>query len=139
MKRSEQILRQHKVKVTPQRLAVYGVFNNGSCHLSAEEIFQKVKAQVPAISLGTIYAILENFTSKHLLNEIKIDFSRSLYERTDEDHHHFLCRLCQKVLDVEMPRCSALDRKSVQGHAIENFQGYFYGVCKDCSSRKDKA
>lgn len=138
MKQAEQVLREHKIKVTPQRLAVYCVFGKTKGHFSAEEIFQSVKAQVPAISLGTIYAILENFTEKRLLNEIKIDFNKSLYEKIDEDHHHFLCHECKKILDVEMPGCATLKCKSVQGHIIESFQGYFYGVCKDCQPGKKR-
>ena len=132
MKQSEQILRNRDIKITPQRLAVYGVFKNAKGHFSAEDVYQAVQAKVPAISLGTVYAILENFTSKNLINEIKIDFEKSLYERADKDHHHFLCRECKTIFDIEMPACATLKCKSVQGHRIENFQGYFYGTCKDC-------
>jgi|GEM_PF-890289 len=136
MKQAEQILREHKIKVTPQRLAVYCVFGDTKGHFSAEEIFQRVKVRVPAISLGTVYAILQNFTEKRLLNEIKIDFDKSFYEKIDDDHHHFLCRRCKKILDVDMPPCATLQCKNVQGHAIESFQGYFYGVCKECQAKK---
>lgn len=135
MKQAEQILREHKIKVTPQRLAVYCVFGETKDHFSADEIYQRVKERVPAISLGTVYAILENFKRKNLLNEIRIDFDRSLYEKTDEDHHHFFCRACKKVLDVEMPHCATLKCRDVHGHQIESFQGYFYGVCKGCQGK----
>ena len=132
MKQIEQMLRDFKIKVTPQRLAVYSVFKDAKGHFSVEEIHNAVKARVPAISLGTVYAILENFTVKNLIHEIKIDFNKSLYEQADKDHHHFLCHECKKILDVEMPACTILKCKNVQGHTIESFQGYFYGICKDC-------
>lgn len=136
IKQAERTLRSSKIKVTPQRLAVYGVFNGAKGHFSVEEIYHAVKPQVPAISLGTVYAILENFTEKGLLSEIKIDFEKSLYERADMDHHHFLCGSCKKIFDVEMPSCAVLKCKSVQGHSIESFQGYFYGTCNDCQGKK---
>ncbi|MFA6378393.1 MAG: transcriptional repressor [Candidatus Omnitrophota bacterium] len=135
MKQSEQILRDSDIKVTPQRLAVYGIFKNTKGHFSAEQVFQASRLKVPAISLGTVYAILENFTAKHLIHEIKINFDKSLYEVADKDHHHFFCHECQKILDVEMPACATLRRKSVQGHTIESFQGYFYGICQDCQKK----
>jgi len=135
MKQSEQILRHADIKITPQRLAVYGVFKNTKGHFSAEQIFQDVRLKVPAISLGTVYAILESFTAKGLLSEIKIDFEKSLYERAGMDHHHFLCNICKKIFDVEMPICAALRCRSIQGHTIEDFQGYFYGTCHDCQAK----
>ena len=135
MKQTEQILRSYDIKVTPQRLAVYSVFKDTKGHFSADEIYQAVQVRVPAISLGTVYAILENFTARNLIQEIKIDFDRSLYERADKDHHHFFCRVCKKIFDVDMPVCATLKCKNVQGHTIENFQGYFYGICKDCRKR----
>jgi Fe2+ or Zn2+ uptake regulation protein len=132
MTQTEQTLRSQDLKVTPQRLAVYSVLEGHKGHFSVEEIYQSVRLKVPAISLGTVYAILENLTAKGLVNEIKIDFEKSFYEKADHDHHHFLCHECKKILDVEMPSCTILKCKSVQGHTIESFQGYFYGTCKDC-------
>jgi Fe2+ or Zn2+ uptake regulation protein len=132
MMQVQETLRGQDIKVTPQRLAVYSFLRGRKGHFSVEEIFQQVRARVPAISRGTVYAILENFTDKKLVHEIKIDFNKSLYEDAAKDHHHFLCHGCRKIFDVEMPGCSILRCKNVQGHVIESFQGYFYGICKDC-------
>ena len=134
MEETSQLLREHQIKVTPQRLSVYMAFN-GKEHLSAEEIYQRTQKKVPAISLGTVYSILENFKQKGLLREIKIDFNKSLYEHRDDVHHHFSCRRCNKIFDVDMPVCSALKNCKIDGHAIEDFQGYFYGTCRNCQEK----
>ncbi len=138
MKHIEQTLRSCHIKVTPQRIAVYGAFGTAKGHFSVDEIYQAVRLKVPAISLGTVYAILENFTAKNLIQEIKIDFERSLYELADKDHHHFFCQSCKTILDLDMPACATLKCKSVEGHAIDNFQGYFYGTCKECQAKKKR-
>ncbi|MDP8266185.1 MAG: transcriptional repressor [Candidatus Aceula meridiana] len=131
MNETSQILREKNIKVTPQRLSVYMAFN-GKGHLSADEVYQKARKKVPAISLGTVYSILENFKINDIISEIKIDFDKSLYELKEGIHHHFLCRKCKKILDVEMPVCNVLKNCAVEGHSIEDFQGYFYGICRDC-------
>jgi len=131
MNETSQILRDKNIKVTPQRLSVYMAFN-GKGHLSVDEVCQRARKSVPAISLGTVYSILENFKNKGIVSEIKIDFEKSLYELKNSTHHHFLCRQCKKIFDVEMPVCSALKNCAIEGHKIEDFQGYFYGTCRDC-------
>lgn len=126
------ILRQKQMRATPQRLSVYEAFHGKGQHLSAEEIYQKTHQKIPGISLGTVYKILNDFKKKGLLTEIKIDFEKSLYERKEAAHHHFLCRCCGMIFDVMMPACRALNNGLVEGHSIEEFQGYFYGTCRDC-------
>ena len=136
MNETSQVLRDKNIKVTPQRLSVYMAFN-GKGHLSADEVYQKARKKVPAISLGTVYSVLENFKNNGLVREIKIDFDKSLYECRNDTHHHFLCQRCKKIFDVEMPVCSALRNCAVDGHAIKDFQGYFYGICRDCQKERN--
>jgi len=138
MQQTSEILREHKIKVTPQRLSVYLAFNKARGHLSADEVYRAAQKKVPAISLGTVYSILENFCAKGLLREIKIDFNKSFYEMKKEPHHHFSCRICNKIFDVHMPVCSALRTNTVDGHIIDDFQGYFYGTCAGCLNGKKK-
>ncbi len=125
------ILREKHIKATPQRLSVYESFN-GQGHLSAEDVYQRARKKIPRISLGTVYSILEHLKESGLLSEIKIDFEKSLYERKGSDHHHFLCRRCGTIFDIKIPNCATLQDCAVNGHTIEDFQGYFYGTCRDC-------
>ncbi|MDD3375463.1 MAG: transcriptional repressor [Candidatus Omnitrophica bacterium] len=138
MEQTSQVLREHNIKVTPQRLSVYLSFDKSKGHLSAEDVYRLAQKKVPAISLGTVYSILESFCDKGLLREIKIDFNKSLYELKENAHHHFSCRICNKIFDVHMPVCSALQNRIVDGHMIDDFQGYFYGICFHCSNGTKK-
>ncbi|MFH1359752.1 MAG: transcriptional repressor [Candidatus Omnitrophota bacterium] len=140
MEKLVQVFKNQKIKVTPQRLSVYKTLMDAKGHLSAEEIYQNVRGKVPGISLGTVYSILEYLCAKGLIQEIKIDFERSLYEIKDGEHHHFLCRLCKSILDIRIDHpCTALKNKEIEGHRIEDFQGYFYGICKNCNGQKRKS
>jgi len=136
MKDSARILSENKIRLTPQRLAVYKIMNDKKGHSTAEEIYEKVRESFPAISLATVYSILELFQEKDLVRQIRIEFHKSRFEVRIDDHHHFFCNECKQVFDVDMPCCSALEEGAVDGNRITHFHGYFYGVCKECAKRK---
>ncbi len=138
MEQLSEILREHHIKVTPQRLCVFEVLRDIPQHLSVEEVHHKVRKKIPSVSLATIYSALEYLKERGLLKEIKIDFERSLYEAREDEHHHFYCRRCKKTLDIDLPPCSALKKKEIQGHVVDEFQGYFYGICRKCRSKNKK-
>lgn len=125
-------LKEKKIRITPQRLGVYQVLFEENRHLTAEEIYEKIKNTIPAVSLATVYTILDLFKEKGLIGEIRIEFDRSRFEARTTFHHHFLCKKCHKVLDVDKPPCPELERRQIDGHLIEKLQGYFYGTCKSC-------
>lgn len=129
------ILKKNNIRITPQRLLVYKILTDDKGHLTAEEIYEKVKPKLPAVSLATVYTVLELFKEKHLVNEIRIQFDKSCFEAKVDAHHHFFCRICKKIFDICMKPCHTLEKKEVEGHAIEKLQGYFYGLCKNCKNK----
>jgi len=135
MEKGVKLFKQHNIRVTQQRLAVYAALLDGEKHLTAEEIHEKVKLGNPAISFATVYTILDILKKKGLINEIRIRFDKSSYEARMEWHHHFLCKQCGTIIDIDIDPCPSLRRKSVSGHRIESLQGYFYGICKNCQRR----
>lgn len=135
MQTMEELLRLKKIRLTPQRLAVYSVLQKGKRHLSAEDIYKKLRPQLTAISLATVYTTLESFIKMGLVQEIRITFGKSLFELASPPHHHFLCRRCGEILDVLQGPCPVYSKGTADGHRIESFQGYFYGVCGLCEKK----
>lgn len=126
----------HKgIRCTPQRLEVLRIVRGSRAHLSAETLYSQARCVLPAVSFATVYAILELFKEKEIVSEIRIQSNKSLYELTCGPHHHFLCRLCGKIYDIDKGPCPVYSRGTADGHSIESFQGYFYGVCKLCSKK----
>jgi Fur family peroxide stress response transcriptional regulator len=138
MKDTVAILKDHNLRVTPQRLGVYNILHNKNKHLTAEDIYRKMKVNFPSISLATVYSILELFAKKNLLREVRIDFDRSCFEARTDTHHHFKCKKCFRIFDIDLHPCPALHNKMVDGHIIEELQGYFYGTCSECCQGKEE-
>ena len=137
MENSLKVLRDHDIKPTQQRLEVYRILLKKGKHLNVEEIHGRIKARMPAISLATVYTIVDLFKQKHLINEIRIQFDKSCFEARIDPHHHFLCKKCKKVFDLSMEPCEALKQREIEVNLIEELQGYFYGSCKDCRGAGD--
>ena len=132
MNKALKTLKEKGIRITPQRIEVFRVILESKAHLSAEVIYEKIKNRLPAISLATVYNILEILREKGMVSEIRIQFDKSLYEERTDMHHHFLCRNCVKIYDIDNLCCEALKSRTVDGHSISSIQGYFYGVCKNC-------
>jgi Fe2+ or Zn2+ uptake regulation protein len=136
------LFRKKNIRSTPQRLAVYRVLKEAhrntrggglaGGHLTAEEIFGRIRKKFSGFSLATVYAILENFKKNDLISEVRIDPNCRRFELKKEAHHHLFCRSCRAIRDLLIPPCGALKNKTVAGHLIEDLHGYFYGLCQRC-------
>ncbi|HTY45495.1 MAG TPA: Fur family transcriptional regulator [Patescibacteria group bacterium] len=139
MKKGIELFKKNRIRITQQRLLVYRLLEGSRAHPTAEHIYARLKKENPSISLATVYTILELFRTKRLVREVRIKPDRRCFDPVIEPHHHFLCRACGAIFDIDLPPCLMAEKGEAQGHAIEEFQGYFYGVCKMCKARQGRA
>ena len=118
------------VVLTLQRLAVLEVLGK-EIHATAEEIFQKLVRKYPTISRATIYSSLDALKQAGEIQELTIRRETSCFDFYPHNHHHFLCRKCGKIFDVQIT-CPIARRGKVEGHRVDETQAYFYGICRGC-------
>ncbi len=129
-----QILRQHGLQVTAQRLAVLRAVADRP-HCMAEDVAEDVRAQIGAISRQAVYDALWILAEKGLIRRIQPAGSPALYEdRVGDNHHHLICRSCGKTVDVdcavgETPCLTAAD---ASGYRIDEAEVIYWGICPDC-------
>lgn len=135
MQEISQKLKDNNLKVTPQRLAIYGFLINTTSHPSAEAIYKQLKADYPAMSLATVYKTVDSLTKAHLIQEINVGEDSYRYDADTNFHPHLICTDCLEVFDYHGP----LDIKDISktisdalDFEIENQQLFFYGHCKHC-------
>lgn len=121
-------------KRSKQREKIFQVLKRTSSHPTAEWIYERVKEQMPRISLGTVYRNLHILKSQGKIREL--DFGEGLhrYDSMVQDHYHFVCEHCGQVADLDVPPQPDLHdrvRTSVAGE-IRSHRLDFYGVCLDC-------
>ncbi|MDH7478772.1 MAG: transcriptional repressor [Syntrophomonadaceae bacterium] len=81
-------------RLTRQRQAVLNSFSEDHQHLSAEEVYQRVKGVQPRISLATVYRNLELLTRLGLLQQFSLADGTRRYELASHHHHHLVCIDC---------------------------------------------
>jgi Fur family ferric uptake transcriptional regulator len=128
------LLRQHGIQVTAQRLAVLRAVS-AQPHITADAVAEAVRAEIGAISRQSVYDALGVLVEKGLLRRIQPVGSPARFEdRVGDNHHHLICRICGRVVDVDCAVGSApcLTAADGQGFEIDEAEVAYWGRCPDC-------
>ena len=136
MSNTADLLRSKGIKATAQRVAIYQELSSNG-HMSAEDVFSSLFNKMPMLSLATVYTTLRKFCQAGLASEMVVSNDRIYFDIKTDFHHHFVCEKCGEIYDVEIPFCSVLKSRDINGQQIRRFSGIFYGVCKRCSVNKE--
>ena len=96
------IIENAGLRCTPQRLAVYQQLSESDEHPSAEIVFHAVRAQIPRISLATVYKALEALVAVGVATKLSagIGGTRARYDARRDEHYHFRCLRSGTVHDL---------------------------------------
>jgi Fe2+ or Zn2+ uptake regulation protein len=130
-------LRARGQRVTSQRLILHRALRELDRHATAEELLRAVDERLPNLSLPTVYATLELFEQLGIVRRIAGGAGPVLWDPRPEEHQHFACRHCGRVLDldVRVRAAGALAAARTAGHAPESAQLLVVGVCDECRSQ----
>lgn len=96
--KAKEILVEHNIKITPQRIAVYNALSELG-HGCAEEIIEKVHEHSPTITIATIYNVLDCFVKSNIISMVNTPQNRMYFDIINHDHHHLLSIETQQVMD----------------------------------------
>ena len=131
-----QLLKDNSIKMTPQRLEILKYLDEHKTHPTVEEIYSELKEKNPSLSKTTVYNSLEILKNHNIIQALTISGLESRYDLRNEIHHHFLCKKCRNVIDIEMA-CPNMEKILEGGHKVEEVHGYFKGICKNCIKKTD--
>jgi Fe2+ or Zn2+ uptake regulation protein len=121
-------------RLTPQRLAVLAEVQNAERHLTAGEIFERVRRKYPTIAYGTVYRTLHLLAQHGLIQEFPFGDHATRFDRRTDRHDHVHCVVCGELVDVDVP-IALLARQVAEeqtGYEIHDHQTVFSGVCPAC-------
>lgn len=84
-----EILRNHDITPTHQRIEIAYVLFSRREHLSADQLLAKVNERNSETSKATVYNTLNLFLEKRLIREVIVDPSKVFYDPNTDTHHHF--------------------------------------------------
>jgi Fur family ferric uptake transcriptional regulator len=129
-----ELLRERGIQVTAQRLAVLRAVT-AEPHITADAVAEAVRSEIGAISLQSVYDALNVLVAEKLVRRIQPAGSPALFEdRVGDNHHHLICRLCGRVVDVDcaVGRAPCLKASDSSGFDIDEAEVAFWGRCPDC-------
>jgi Fur family ferric uptake transcriptional regulator len=131
-----ELLRDHGVQVTAQRLAVL----RAVCalpHATADDLCTAVRADIGTVSRQAVYDSLALLTDKGLVRRIQPAGSLARYEdRVGDNHHHAICRTCGRTVDVDCAVGAApcLTADDAAGYVIDEAEVIYWGQCPECAA-----
>jgi Fur family peroxide stress response transcriptional regulator len=127
-----------RTKRSKQREKIYQVLKRTRSHPTAEWVYEKVREQIPRVSLGTIYRNLHVLQEQGKILELDFGEGFSRYDAFVEPHYHFVCDSCGAVQDLEVPPQNDLHdrlRHMVKG-MIRSHRLDFFGICSTCLAQE---
>jgi len=139
MERLIERLNSKHIQPSHQRIKILEILESNYDHPNVNKIYELLCKEMPTISKTTVYNTLNTFVEKGLVSALTITPEELRYDYITTPHHHLLCRICGRIIDVDV-QCSFAVKKEIEGHKIEDVQGYFKGICKECliKSNTDK-
>ncbi|MGD1066637.1 MAG: transcriptional repressor, partial [Vulcanimicrobiaceae bacterium] len=120
-------------RLTKQRAAVLRALEDGA-HLTAEAIHERVRAALPAVSLGTIYRTLDILRAIGLV-QVFSHGGAARYEAALDKHHHLVCVTCSEIVNVPAPQIGAIALAVAQDHRYSGVDAALVvtGRCNRCA------
>jgi len=101
------------LRSTPQREVVYHSLVTRRDHPTAEDVFARVKADMPTISLATVYNCLETLVQCNLIRQVNHERGPTRYCPNLQPHAHFYDEQSGTTVDVALPAHLLSELKSI--------------------------
>jgi len=126
-------------RATRQGEAVARAMEDATGFLTAQEVYDRLRAGGTRIGLATVYRHLQRLADRGVLDALTDADGRVAYRRcsTHVHHHHLVCRHCGTTVEVHAPSVESWSARiahesgfSDVTHTLEIF-----GTCRNCRER----
>jgi Fe2+ or Zn2+ uptake regulation protein len=136
VEQARQAFRDSGMRLTPQRRIILEVLDESESHLDAEGVYHRAKARDPNISLATVYRTLAALQEIGLVQQrhlMRAD-QRGYYEVTNQQHYHFTCLRCGRVIEFDTPLITEIQSAVAEEMGVKVLQARLYleGYCHVC-------
>ncbi len=109
------------------------MFERADRPLSPQEVHERADRIASGLSLATVYRALKGMIEEGSIVTVELPGQPPRYEPAGLDHHHhFQCRECGKVFDIE--GCpGAMDGLAPDGFVVESHEITLSGLCDACA------
>jgi Fur family peroxide stress response transcriptional regulator len=129
--------REHGLRVTPQRQAIYTELCRAGTHPTAEQLLTRLRPRFPNLSLDTVNRTLLTFAQMGLVDVVEGHGSPRRYDPNTESHHHAYCIRCGAILDIQNARWDglAVPAEIKRKFKVTSKKVVLSGICAGCQRR----
>ena len=118
-----------------KRDAILAYLRSTDQHPSAETVYAALKAEIPDLSLGTVYRNISLFKQQGLIISLGSVDGVERYDGNIDPHVHFVCTGCGSVTDLhgmqipdELNAAAAKEANAI----VDQCHLTFHGRCRTC-------
>jgi len=131
-----QVLSSRMGRNSKQKEAILRLVKGTTSHPTADWVYERVRREIPNISLGTVYRDLRVLQQEGKILELHLPGTISRFDGRTENHYHFRCEQCGRVFDLDESVDKENDKKVARktGFKVSYHNLEFRGLCQDCQS-----
>lgn len=136
-----QLLREHQVRVTPQRQIILKYLVAHHNHPSVETLFHALEDELPNLSMATVYNTLNLFVDLGIVIALPNDKGGLRYDFYGRPHYHIICENCGKITDVFAPNIAAVEAnlnhqtREQTHYLVTSNHVELHGICPECQRK----
>ncbi len=116
-----------------QREAVLNVLCSTTSHPTAAWIYEKVREEIPNISLGTVYRNLSGLSEDGTIRKLSFGDSSVHFDGDISVHSHFYCEHCGEITDIWIDQSTLLGPIEADYKVKARFADFnITGKCSKC-------
>ncbi|SHO44707.1 Fur family transcriptional regulator [Anaerocolumna xylanovorans] len=120
--------------MTKVQKAILDILRNSRQHLSASEVYWRVKQQVPTVALGTVYRNLNQFADSGQIRRVGRADAADFFEGNTSPHDHAVCIHCGQMTDIVIPGLRGFLKEQIKGQIISVNLTLNY-ICPQCAEK----
>ncbi len=125
------------MRYSRQRELILETLKNFENHPTAEQLYLRVKDQLPTLSLGTVYRNLNLLVELGQIRKVESTGSASVrYDARKDEHCHLVCLSCNSIIDIDLDYFNSVDSKIKDefNFTVKEHEVVLKGICSNCSS-----
>lgn len=121
--------------MTKYEKEIFAIINTSRDHLTAEQVFCRLKEDHPHVVLATVYNNLNKLLEAELIRKVLIEGMPDRYDRA-ERHDHLVCRYCGKLADTKFKDLTSSLREQMEDEFLYYDLKVYY-ICPECRKKQN--
>lgn len=134
------MLAERPQRNTRQRRVILEELRRVRSHPTAAELYERVRRQLPNISLGTIYRNLELLSAGGAIQKFSLGGGEARFDGMSDQHNHVRCVRCGRIDDLSAVKGDPVADcpNEANGYHIIGRRLEFIGICPACREQDNQ-